>query len=130
MFFSVIYDSEINTIMVKTVGSMTVEHVKTLVDREIEMITEYPGSYIISDHSESDGKGLSTNDMWTLAKECVRLGPHLEGSKAALILKGDVEYGLGRMFQTILEMRVSFEIEVVRNMEDAKAWLRKPLAVN
>ena len=116
--------------MVKTVGSMTVEHVKTLVDREIEMITEYPGSYIISDHSESDGKGLSTNDMWTLAKECVRLGPHLEGSKAALILKGDVEYGLGRMFQTILEMRVSFEIEVVRNMEDAKAWLRKPLAVN
>lgn len=116
--------------MVKTVGSMSVEHIKAIVDREIEMISEYPGSSIISDHSESDGKGLSTNDMWTLAKECVRLAPHLEENKAALVFKGDVEYGLGRMFQTILEMRVSFEIGVFRNVEDAKSWLKKSAALN
>ena len=47
-----------------------------------------------------------------------------EGGKTAIVSPRDLEFGIGRMFDTFGEIKnVKFEIRVFRNLPAAREWL-------
>lgn len=45
-------------------------------------------------------------------------------SKAALVVSGDFEYGLSRMYEVFLESKSPNDVMVFRNIEKAMAWVK------
>jgi hypothetical protein len=52
----------------------------------------------------------------------VELAPHL-GRRIALVVRREVDFGLGRMFGTFAEEH-GLEVRLFREVADAEAWLR------
>jgi hypothetical protein len=53
-----------------------------------------------------------------------RVGDEITG-KVALVVSRDFEFGMARMYESILGSQSSKPVMVFRDMEEAKAWLNK-----
>jgi hypothetical protein len=45
-------------------------------------------------------------------------------SRAALVVSQDFEFGLSRMYQVFIESRISTQLKVFRNLEEALTWIK------
>jgi hypothetical protein len=88
---------------------------------------------------ESDDFNADQDVLWNLLKanlaafsvDDVRQVTHLvknnwgtsEKSRAALVVARDLDYGLTRMYQQLLEGQSSGEVRVFRNLVEAVEWL-------
>ena len=45
-------------------------------------------------------------------------------SRAALVVSRDFEFGLSRMYEIFVESRMSGEVEVFRDLDEALAWVK------
>ncbi len=76
------------------------------------------------DFTESDVSAISTDDISHLARYASRLAQVREQGRTAFVFKETFDYGLGRMFETYLEMTgLALEIRLFRDLAKAKEWL-------
>ncbi len=81
------------------------------------------------DFSAADAGGVESREIRDIAVLVSRYGQKRKGGRTALVLSGDLEFGLGRMFSSFIEMEMEkeenpFEFRCFRNRAEAEAWLR------
>ena len=83
-----------------------------------------PTFYEIYDAREIDGDRLTTAEIQKLA---VFLKKHPNrralGSKTAVVVSNDIDFGLSRMISSLTDQEVPYKIEVFRTMDMAHQWL-------
>lgn len=120
--YSIIYKEDKNIIQSQAVGPLTVTDISSLIDDAIPLLLKYSSANFVADYSEGNAEGLTSDNIWQISVDCSRLSDYLTGKKLAVVLKDDVDYGLGRMWQSFTEAKVPYEIQLFRTLNDAKKW--------
>ena len=76
------------------------------------------------DFTEANISAITTDEITNLAQYASQLAEIRREGKTAIVFNDGFDFGLGRMFQTHLEMtEVPLEVELFRHLDDAKQWL-------
>lgn len=125
MDFLIEYDENLEAIVLEASGDMTVEYSKKMIDAEVEMLQKYPGASILYNQTSSSANSLSGDDIFAISEYSAKLGELLEGKKLAVVLQDDLGFGLGRMWKSFTEVNVPFAIQLFRDQESARAWIKE-----
>ena len=86
-------------------------------------------SYCIVDYSPATTFDVSTPEIEILAAQDKKLAEYIDDYVVALIAKRDLEYGISRMWETVLQTSgLQWETMVFRERNDAESWLREIFA--
>jgi len=85
-----------------------------------------PTLHEIYDARSLKGKRLTFEEMNMLAGYLSKYSDkRASGSKTAIVVSKDVDFGLSRMISILTEGTTSYDIQVFRNMDEAHQWLAK-----
>ncbi len=86
---------------------------------------EGPTRYEIYDIRNLTGERLSSDDISSLTEYFNRYSPQQRppGSRSAIVVASDVDYGIGRMIALMTEDHVPFEVEIFHSLQAAQDWL-------
>lgn len=108
-------------------GAVTVDELDAWVQEALADPSFRPGLRVLVDHRLADWTGLTTDDLVhradLLARDAERIGYH----RVAWVASRKVDFGLGRMLDTLMQDRTQFDIELFDDIGDARAWLRDPV---
>lgn len=124
MDFTISYVEELNAIVLKTEGSITVIDSLRMIDAEVDMLEQYPKASILYDQTQSTAENITSDHIIKISEYSARLGELMEGKKLAVVLVDNLGYGLGRMWQSFTETKVPFEIKLFRTYEEAEEWIK------
>lgn len=124
MDFTIEYVEELNAIVLKTEGSITVIDSLRMIDAEVDMLEQYPEASILYDQTRSTAENITSDHIIKISEYSARLGELMEGKKLAVVLVDNLGYGLGRMWQSFTETKVPFEIKLFRTYEEAEKWIQ------
>ena len=83
-----------------------------------------PSLYELYDAREVTGQRPSFDEINKLAGYLTRFSKKRPtGSKTAIVVNKDVDYGLSRMISILTETTTIYDIQVFRKMESARTWL-------
>jgi hypothetical protein len=119
------YDKELDALVMTIDEDLSFNLYKRVIDAVMQSPHFRPGINVLYDIRRASARSLSTSDIHLVSdygKSLARLrGPSW---KAAILVSGIVEYGLGRMFEMI-NIEAPFEARVFRREEDAREWLQQ-----
>ncbi len=75
------------------------------------------------DLTEADFSAISTNEVRDFVEYVSNQWGKKRKSKAALVVSGDLDYGLSRMFQIMIEGTTSNKVSVFKGRHEAKRWI-------
>ncbi len=76
------------------------------------------------DLSEAELSGLASDEIINLAQFGSQLASSRSEGKTAIVFNSHFEYGLGRIFQTYVEMNpIPVELRLFHNLDEAMGWL-------
>ena len=91
------------------------------------LATYYSGAVTLLnlwDVTETDLTAITACEIEDLAEYASRLAEARKGGKTAIVFGRAFEFGLGRMFETYLELTgLPIEVHVCRSIDDARKWL-------
>lgn len=83
-----------------------------------------PPPLALWDLSEAELSGLTSDEISSLAQYSSQLATTRAEGKTAIVLDSPFEYGLGRIFQTYVEMnKTPVEVQLFRSLDEARKWL-------
>jgi hypothetical protein len=111
-------------VLVTTWGEASHEALDSYI-RELVSDPRYePGLLVLVDHRRADWDGFSAQDFRrrtdVVEQNAGRLGPQ----RLAMVVGSKAAYGLGRMWQTLLDSRSQLHVSVFEDIDAARAWLR------
>ena len=114
-------DSDLTIVTV--VGEVNAEQV---VSQIISFLTGEPTQLVLWDFREGSLASLSSKDLQMIVQRGAQFADRRKGGRTAIVCSKEVDYGLGRMFQTFASLQhIPFEINVFRNLEEAVEWLNQ-----
>lgn len=108
---------------VATHGGGDVKVFQELLSETLDHPQWRPGEPILIDHSNLNAGPLTVDGMAQLADMIQLARNELGSSRMAILAPGDLEYGLGRMWQVFVENKWDGEARIFRSREDAVRWL-------
>jgi hypothetical protein len=84
-----------------------------------------PDGDVLWDVREADLSSFSSSDVRQVADFVEQHWGGSGSSRAALVVSGDLDFGLARMYEQLLESRRSGEVRVFRDLDDAVDWLSR-----
>jgi hypothetical protein len=85
-------------------------------------------SAMVWDFSAAEFNGCRDEDVQSIAVAANKQTAFRSGGKTALVLPGDLQFGLGRMFETFAELENDcVQVQSFRSMDDAMAWINAKL---
>jgi len=87
-----------------------------------------PSKYLLLDFRLTDLSFISQEQFHSLMDD-IRLNAHKRpiGSKTALLVSRDLEFGISRMVQIYAEMHeIKIEFEIFKDYQDAMNWFKPP----
>ena len=97
---------------------------REILDKVREVLEGTPTRFVIWDFSAADVTAVSRDAMEQAVGVNKALGGVRRGGKTALILTSDLAFGLGRVYETLMQLREApFELQAFRSLEEAGAWL-------
>lgn len=89
-----------------------------------EHIDQWVGKLVIWDVSAMGFATVTGDDFEKFAAEISADTSKRDGEKTAIVAPRDLQFGMTRMFETWADLApVRIEFQVVRTIEEAKAWL-------
>jgi hypothetical protein len=116
-------DKESNLRLHTVKGTLTL---KELLEKLKEVYSEpdyRPEMDVIWDLREADLSPFSTSDIRKVGDYVSGHWGAESGSKAALVVSRDLDFGLSRMYEFFLESRTSSEVQVFRDYDEAMDWI-------
>lgn len=108
------------TIM-KAVGTIT--HIE-IVSVLQEFYTHNPTKLVIWDLVEASAELITSEYAKKISDFVLGYRGSRTGGKTAIVVSGDLDFGIGRMFEILGELKeADFEIEVFRNYSNAADWI-------
>jgi hypothetical protein len=75
------------------------------------------------DLSELDFTSIGPDEIKTFSEKVGPVTKVREGLKTAFVVDSDLTFGMIRMFQTLYNDKISIEVQVFKNQNDAIQWL-------
>ena len=79
---------------------------------------------VLWDFREIDAVGVSTSKIREVASRQLTVRPDLPESKAAVVVSGDLEFGLARMAEAFIAQSPA-DMQIFRKLSEANAWLNE-----
>lgn len=116
-----VYDLPKDLTMFKAVGKMTADDffdcLASFYNRGVTQLTLW-------DLTEADLTEIATGEIQNFAEYARHLAEARMGGKTAIVFRGKFDFGLGRMFETYLELAgLPLKIHVCRCLDAARKWL-------
>lgn len=125
MKFKTTFDRKANLRMHKVDGKLDKDILLAKLN-EIYSMSEYdPDMNVLWDIREADLSSFNFTEVATIKELAGSFWGTAGKSKAALIVSRDVEYGLTRMYSTLLKNKTNSEVYIFRNYDEALAWIKK-----
>src|SRR3954471_19824433 len=107
--------------IVTLVGEVNAEEVASQI---ISFLTGEPTQLVLWDFREGSLASLSSKDIQMIIQRGAQFADKRKGGRTAIVCSKKVNYGLGRMFQTLASLQhIPFEINVFWDIEEAREWL-------
>ena len=103
-------------------GAITADEVRSTLEKVYALKDINPGASALWDLREADIK-IPTEDARHLSDFVGKLIGEGVGGKAALIVPEDFEFGMARMYETILASQSRKRVKVFRDWGEASSWL-------
>jgi hypothetical protein len=101
-------------------------HTSETIVAAVRSIGHLPEMHRLWDVRRADLSGMDFTVVVGMTDEMASL-PHVDPHvRVAILASRDVEFGLSRMFQTLLEGKAPGIVKVFRSTETAEAWLAEP----
>jgi hypothetical protein len=95
----------------------------------LEAMTSDPrwrtGMSVLSDHSELDTGGFSSQDIENLVKSRLSQTGVVGGGLCAIVARTPLNFGFGRVFMAYSEGVLPLRTHIFNTTDDALAWLRE-----
>jgi len=124
------YNSSAQTIQATTDGIASTDELVAMVRRIAEMCEESPSANIIVDHSQLNAGTVTMDEVRTLSNVTVSLRDLIGKRKCAHIVDSDLQYGLVRAWEMMVEVGgyPELEMRVFRARKEALDWLGATIA--
>lgn len=117
-------------ISVDTQNDLTIHHVigDTTLDDLLQGVKAFysktPTKYLLWDFREAKLVKWSADTIDQLAAEVTKVSVPREGGKTAFVFSGPGDYGLGRLYESMADLRdVKIELRCFINIDEAYQWL-------
>lgn len=116
-------EAEHNLTVVTVVDEVDAEQVLSQI---ISFLTGEPTQLVLWDIREGSLARLSSEDMRMIIQRGAQFADRRKGGRTAIVCSTDIDYGFGRMFETLASLQhIPFEISVFRDLSEAKQWLHQ-----
>ena len=121
------YNSDADTIEVTTDGPADTKELEAMARSIAAMCAERPSANIIIDHSRLKAGAVTMNEVRTVSNVTVSLKDVLGKRKCAHVVENDLQYGLVRAWEMLVEVNgyAELEMKVFRARDGALEWARK-----
>ena len=117
------YDKSLDVLVVEVTGDLSAGVYDQAIDAVLTSPSFHPNINVIYDLRTARAVLLTTEAIRTVSTRAKNLGAARGTSwKAAIVVSGILEYGLGRMFEFFNE-DAPFKVRVFRSMEEARTWI-------
>ena len=82
-----------------------------------------PGTPILTDETNLDAGTTTVREVRDIAEVCARRKSELGPVRTAILVAGDFEYGMNRMWDAFIEGKWDVESALFRSRDEALAWL-------
>ncbi len=90
----------------------------------VERMKKY--KYGIIDYSDITQFEVSASETETIASQDMKASEYIPHGFVAIIVKTDLEFGVSRMWETIIEnYGLPWETDIFRERKDAEKWVKK-----
>jgi len=103
-------------------GELTAADFRAALEAVYESPDFEPGKHGLWDLRAAKG-AISSEEIDQLASFVGSRWGHLGARKIALVVSRDLDFGLARMYEQLLEIQSSIAVMVFRDIEEAKGWL-------
>lgn len=124
MSYAITTDDDIAAVVVTTGGELAASEFHAMIADVQRHCVESGLRRVLVDHSAATVRKLAADDVYAIARSCAVLNPELVGGQLAVVLVSDIDYGLGRMWQSYADDQLSYASGVFRSLDDARAWLK------
>ena len=125
MDFEIIFVKEKDYFIIKTSGDTTPDDVEASLKQVLNDPDWSTGTHILYDHRLENFSNLSDGDMQRISLKFTQFNNKLKRSKIAMVMPGDIAFGLARMWETYTENSASFKTNIFRKIDDAFKWIEE-----
>lgn len=117
------YDKDLDALVVEVTGDLSADVYEQAMDAVLKAPSFRVGINVIYDLRNARGVFLTPEQVRTVASRARNFAPQRGTTwKAALVVSGLLEYGMGRMFEYMSE-GAPYRVRVFRSMEEARTWI-------
>jgi len=125
MDFEIIFVKEKDYFIIKTSGDTTPDDVEASLKQVLNDPDWSTGTHILYDNRLENFSNLSDGDMQRISLKFTQFNNKLKRSKIAMVMPGDIAFGLARMWETYTENSASFKTNIFRKIDDAFKWIEE-----
>lgn len=125
---TIIYDKELNCIVVRTSGFGSLENIFQSHKKLMKHPMWHPGRNVMVDHRDLQLSHLKPEDINSLVSMVKDSRSILGDGNFAVVLDGDFIFGLGRMWEISSEPNTDLQIRIFRDPEEALLWVSQSRA--
>ena len=116
------YDAERDLMIHTIIGSVTFEQMREQIS--VLYRAEHVALNVMWDFTQGSLEAIGTPDLLSIVPLVKSFGGVRAGGKSAIIVSGDLEFGLARMLEALAEgNQLEHTISVFRTREEADIWL-------
>ena len=117
-------DSETGLRIHVITGEMTPEDLIETFEQAFSRDDFEPGSAALWDLQGATGKDLLAGDIRGLVDAVVKHRSGDEGTRIAIVVARDLDFGLARMYEQMLEASTPVRVMVFRDRDEAEIWAK------
>lgn len=126
MDYSITFDPAVPYVRLKAWGTITPAAFERMFRELVAHPQWRPGLFILSDYSGIEAANLSAEDIRAMAGFYATIAGRIGPGRSAIVAGGSLEYGLGRMWVSWTEMKVSRQVRIFLSSDEARAWIEEP----
>lgn len=117
------FDLARGIIRATAVGSMVGQELVDLIGTIALMAASHPGAGVLADYRRSTVEEIQTPDVHSVVKVFGDSSETWHGRRYAMVVQGDLMFGLARMWMSLVDDVTEMETGVFKDVEPAEAWL-------
>jgi hypothetical protein len=95
-----------------------------IIEKVVEYYTKHPTKLVLWVMEDAFTEGISTEEIQEIILTAKKYSGSRKEGKTAIVGPKEIDYGLGRMYQTFSEIEgLPYEYRVFKELEEAKNWL-------
>lgn len=108
---------------IKTTGTGTLSGFLTFIEAVLTHPEWIPGTKVLVDHSDLNIKSMTFGNISEIADFCVKHANRIGNAKIALVVSDDLNYGLNRIWTSLVYKRLDDTNNIFKSRDEALQWL-------